>query len=137
MRRQWIFPLTLVGVAAQKNPPSSSTTFSVEPPPRSWSTGEPYTTFGQVDPTGSVATLTTTIQEFPTAAVFVATGLPATPQEPDGINLDNVTGVYHGVPGYIYEPLYEVAVKQSTGYTIDLEKIAGNVPTLCWYPISV
>lgn len=110
----------------QSSSPTTTFIFSIEPPPASWVTGEPYTTIGQVTPTGSIATVTTTIQKFPTDLAFVATGLPATPEDIEDLTSD--------VPGYVYLPLKQDAVKQSTSFMID---VAQTQLTVCWYPISV
>ncbi|OBT98985.1 hypothetical protein VE01_02440 [Pseudogymnoascus verrucosus] len=84
MRPIWLLALPLIGVAAQSSSsPESESKFTIKPPPASWVTGEPYTTIGRVTPTGSVATITTTIQKFPTDVAFVATGVPANPPAPD------------------------------------------------------
>ncbi|KFY49614.1 hypothetical protein V495_00510 [Pseudogymnoascus sp. VKM F-4514 (FW-929)] len=124
MRLVWLLALPLIGASAQ-----------IQPPPASWVTGEPYTTIGQVTPTISIATVTTTIQMFPTGLAFVATGLPATPRAPDHTPTSLKDGaVISGVPGYLFRPLREAAVKQSTSFEIDLA--TGEIPALCWYPIS-
>ena len=126
MRPLWLLALPLIGAAAQSSSPTTTIIFSIEPPPASWVTGEPYTTVGQVTPTGSLATVTTTIQKFPTDLAFVATGLPVTPGDVEDLTSE--------VPGYAYVPLTQDAVKQSTSYMIDMAK---TQPTICWYPISV
>jgi hypothetical protein len=73
---------------------------------------------------------------FPTGLAFVATDLPATPRVPDYIPTTDIRekAVISGVPGYLFVPLRDVAVKQSTSFEID---IGAGVPTFCWYPISV
>ncbi|KFZ14504.1 hypothetical protein V501_03203 [Pseudogymnoascus sp. VKM F-4519 (FW-2642)] len=136
MRPIWLLTLPLIRVAAQSSSsPESESKFSIEPPPASWVTGEPYTTIGRVTPTGSVATITTTIQKFPTDVAFVATGVPATPPAPDHTpDLLRDPAVIDGVPGYLYMPLREAAVKQSTAFTIDVAET--RAITFCWYPIS-
>lgn len=141
MRPQWLLALPLIGAVAQS---SSSTAdeagwrngFSIGPPPASWVTGEPYTTIGRVTPTNSIAIVTTTIQMFPTDLAFVATGVPATPRAPDHTPVSmQDPAVISGVPGYMFAPLREITVKQSTSFEIDMGP--GGVPALCWYPISV
>jgi hypothetical protein len=137
MRPIWLLTLPLIGVAAQSSSSrQSASRFTIEPPPASWVTGEPYTTIGRVTPTGSVATITTTIQKFPTDVAFVATGVPATPPAPDHTpELLRDPAVIDGVPGYLYMPLREAAAKQSTAFTIDVAET--RAITVCWYPISV
>ncbi|KFY71416.1 hypothetical protein V499_08368 [Pseudogymnoascus sp. VKM F-103] len=136
MRPIWLLALPLIAVAAQSSSsPESESKFTIKPPPASWVTGEPYTTIGRVTPTGSVATITTTIQKFPTDVAFVATGVPANPPAPDHTpELLRDPAVIDGVPGYLYMPLREAAVKQSTAFTIDVGET--RAITVCWYPIS-
>ncbi|OBT67337.1 hypothetical protein VE03_02631 [Pseudogymnoascus sp. 23342-1-I1] len=135
MRPIWLLALSLIGAVAQDSSAPTTEEDFIDPPPASWVTGEPYTTLGQATPTGSLATITTTIQKFPTGAVFVATGVRATPRAPDHTpTFLQEAGVIDGVPGYAYMPLVESAVKQSTAFTIDVAKT--NALTVCWYPIS-
>lgn len=135
MRSLWLLALPLVEVAAQSSAEPADV-FNIEPPPASWVTGEPYTTIGRVTPTGSLATITTTIQKFPTEAVFVPTGVAATPPAPDKTpEFLHEPVVIDGIPGYMYMPLKEDAVKQSTSFTIDVIKT--DALAACWYPISV
>lgn len=134
MRPLWILALSMIGVAAQDD--SSVPKDFIKPPPESWVTGEPYTTIGQILPTGSLVTITKTIQKFATNVAFVATDVPATPPAPDHTpTILHESAIIGGAPGYAYMPLLESAVKQSTSFTIDLAKT--NAFAACWYPISV
>ncbi|KFY17670.1 hypothetical protein V492_00478 [Pseudogymnoascus sp. VKM F-4246] len=132
MRSLWPLVLLLIGVVAQNSAEPTASEFPH--PPKSWISGEVWTTFGQVEPTGISATVTTTIQRFPTGGAFVATGPQATPTGPDKYPKDiGDPGVIDGVPGYLYGPLFENAVQQSTAYTIDITE---TYVAFCWYPIS-
>jgi hypothetical protein len=134
MQSVWLLALSLVQAAAQSSS-SPRNAYSVQPPPPQWTSGQPYTTLGLSGPTATLVTITTPVQMFPTGSAYVVTGRTTAAPTVNSFQYAGQPMTIDGIPGYVYFPLREGSVKQSTSFTINQTDLA--VYPQCWYPISV
>ncbi|KAL3427953.1 hypothetical protein PVAG01_01462 [Phlyctema vagabunda] len=136
-----LLPLLFTLVRGDSITTSRHVSIVVQPPPPQWSAGEPYTTVplyeskGAATPTWEIVTITTSILVLPTVELYVATGSSVSPAPANPTYFYyNQAQTLDGIPGYVYLPLREEDVEQSTAFTIDLKEVPYT--TRCWYPVS-